>query len=280
MSSLRVCQILAALLGLERGQPLAHERGQHRRLEDPVQRPDPAAVRLAAAQDQPALGGEGAPAGRRRAGPGQLEDDVVAPAAPGEVLAGVVDDVVGAERPDQLQVPGAAHPGHLGAEPLGQLDGEGADAARRPDDQDLVARLDPSLVAQALQGGQGGQRDGRRLLEAEVGRLGAEDVLGDADVLGEAAGQHEGVDLVAGAEPGHGPADRLDLPGHVAAQPAVLGDAQPDRAHDVGQAAQVVPVPRVDGGGADAYQHLVAPPGRGRRPPRARGRQVCRTGDR
>jgi tetracycline repressor-like protein len=59
----------------------------------------------AAAQDEPALGGQGAPDGGRRTGPGELEDEVVAAAVPGEVLPGVVDHVVGTERPDQLQVP-------------------------------------------------------------------------------------------------------------------------------------------------------------------------------
>ena len=191
-------------------------------------------------------------------GPGQLEDDVVAPPVGGDVLPGVVDDLVGAERADQVQVPGAAHPGHLGPEPLGELHGEGADAARGADDQDLLARLDARVVAQALQGGQRGQGDGRGLLEAQVGRLALDHVLGDADVLGEAARGDVGVHLVAGAQPGHGLADRLDLPGDVAAEQRLARPAQPElRADDVGQAPHEVPVPRVGGGGVDADEHLV-----------------------
>jgi hypothetical protein len=47
--------------------------------------------------------------------------------------------VGGAERADQVGVAGAAHAGHLGAERPGELHGEGADAARGADDQDLLA---------------------------------------------------------------------------------------------------------------------------------------------
>jgi hypothetical protein len=50
----------------------------------------------------------------------------------------VVDDPVGAERAGHVHVPGAAHGGHLRAQRLGELDGERADAARRPVDQDLA----------------------------------------------------------------------------------------------------------------------------------------------
>jgi Tetracyclin repressor-like, C-terminal domain len=42
----------------------------------------------------------------------------------GDVLAGVVDDVVGGDRADQVELAGAGHPGHLGAECLCELDRE------------------------------------------------------------------------------------------------------------------------------------------------------------
>ena len=89
------------------------------------------------------------------------------------------------------------------------------------------------------------------------GRLGAQDALGDAGVLGERALVDVGEDLIAGPEPGDGPADRLDPPGHVAAQVAVPGPSQPDRAQDVRQAPQEVPVARVDRGRVDPGQDLV-----------------------
>jgi hypothetical protein len=78
--------------------------------------------------------------------PGHLQDQVIAPPSSGEVLLGVVDDVVGPERADQVDTVGAAHPGHLGAERLGQLDREAAHPTRGPDDHDLLAGLDRSGV--------------------------------------------------------------------------------------------------------------------------------------
>jgi hypothetical protein len=58
-----------------------------------------------------------------------VEDDVVALPAAGEVLLGVVDDVLCPERPDQLDVPGAGDAGDIGPERLGDLDGKRPDAA-------------------------------------------------------------------------------------------------------------------------------------------------------
>ena len=82
---------------------------------------------------------------------------------------------------------GAAHPGDLGAERLGQLHRERSHTARRPDDQDFLPRLDLALVAKRLEGGEAGDGDGRGLLEAEVGRFGREVVLWSAGVLGVGA---------------------------------------------------------------------------------------------
>src|SRR3954447_20860778 len=46
-----------------------------------------------------------------------------------DVVSGVVDYVVGAERPNHVDVSGAADGGHIGAERDGDLHGKGADAA-------------------------------------------------------------------------------------------------------------------------------------------------------
>jgi hypothetical protein len=175
----------------------------------------------------------------------------------GEVLAGVVDDVVGADRPDQVQVPGAAHAGHVRSEVLRELDGEGAHAARRADDQDLLPWPYPPLVAQALQGGQPGQRHGRRLLEGQVGGFQSQGFFRDGGVLGEAALLDVGEHLITRVEPRHGRAGRLDLACHVAAEQAALRPAHPGlRAHDVRHAPHEVPVARIHRGRADADQHL------------------------
>ena len=116
-----------------------------------------------------------------------VEDQVVAVDTVGEVLSGVVDDVVGTDRADQVGLRGAAHTGDLCAEGLGELDGVGADASRCADDQHLLSCLDAPGVAQALDGGERGDRDDRGLLEAEPGRLVGELVLAGSRVLGERA---------------------------------------------------------------------------------------------
>jgi hypothetical protein len=102
-------------------------------------------------EDERPLGGEHAPDVRRRLAPRQLEDEIVALPTLGEVLVGVVDDVVCADRSDHVHVPRAAHAGHFGAEGLGNLHGERPNPSRRADDQDLVPRLDPSVIAQTLE---------------------------------------------------------------------------------------------------------------------------------
>jgi hypothetical protein len=71
-----------------------------------------------------------------------------------EVLARVVDHVIGADRSDQVRLGRAAHAGDLGAEGLGDLHGERADASRCTDDQDLLPGLHPCLVPHGLQGGE------------------------------------------------------------------------------------------------------------------------------
>src|SRR5439155_533194 len=53
--------------------------------------------------------------------PDRVEDDVVRLAILGEVLLGVVDDLVGAERAHQRDVLGGAYRGDVGAEGRGQL---------------------------------------------------------------------------------------------------------------------------------------------------------------
>lgn len=102
--------------------------------------------------------------------PHQIEDDVVSPLPVGEVLAAVVDDVVGTERPNHLQVACAADAGHLRAQGLRDLDSEVSDAARCAIDQDRLAPLDPAVVAETLQRGDRGQGHGRSLFEGQVGR--------------------------------------------------------------------------------------------------------------
>jgi hypothetical protein len=59
--------------------------------------------------------------------------------------------VISAERTDQVDVPGAGHPGHLRAVRFGDLDRKGADAAGGAIDQHPLPGLDFSVVAKALE---------------------------------------------------------------------------------------------------------------------------------
>jgi len=61
--------------------------------------------------------------------------------------------------------------GHVGPERFGKLHGERAHASRGPVDQDLLPRLNVSLVAECLEGGASGDGHGRGLLERDVGGL-------------------------------------------------------------------------------------------------------------
>jgi len=146
--------------------------------------------------------------------PRQLEDQVVPLLAVREVLPGVVDDVVGAERTDEIQLPGAADAGDPALERLGDLHGERADASAGTDDQDILARLHGSRVAQSLERGAPGQGKGGSALEREIRGLRHEVALVGTHVLGERAFT-PAEDLVAGSEPCHVPTDGLDLPGRV-----------------------------------------------------------------
>jgi hypothetical protein len=72
------------------------------------------------------LGGDGAPEIRQPAVAPDVEDHVVAMCAVGEVVAGVVDYVVCADRADRVDLGRAAHTRDLGSEALGDLHREGA----------------------------------------------------------------------------------------------------------------------------------------------------------
>src|SRR5215216_3090309 len=163
-------QVVPALLGLEQGEALAHQREQDQRLDQAVQGADPAAVGLAAARDQHPPGGEGPPAVPRRAGTGQLEQQVVPLAAAGGVLPGVVDDVVGADGADHVQVPRAAHAGHLAPSHPASWTAK----VPTPPDAPMIRTSWPGRTrpwSRRPWSGETGQGHGRRVLEAMGSRL-------------------------------------------------------------------------------------------------------------
>src|SRR5919107_4587838 len=176
-----------------------------------------------------------------------------------EVLTGVVDDVIRADRSDQVHVSSAAHARHLRSEGPGDLHREGADASGGAVNQDLLPISNAAMIAKGLEGYDPGHGNGRSLLKGEVRRLGRQCVFGDGGVLGEGPTERTAPaeDLVAGLKAPHAGADGFYRSRHVRPSDGVLWLAQPvGRASDVRQATHDRPVAQVDPGGPDANQHL------------------------
>ena len=78
------------------------------------------------------------------------KDEIILPSILGEILFGVVNDVVGAYRARHLQIPRAAHGSHICSKRLGNLYRKRPHPARRPVDQNFLTGLNMTLIAQAL----------------------------------------------------------------------------------------------------------------------------------
>jgi hypothetical protein len=79
--------------------------------------------------------------------PADVEDHLVALLPVREVLTRVVDDVVGAKGANQVHLRRAAHAGHVSPEHLGHLHGVRPHATGRTNDQHLLVRAHPGVVA-------------------------------------------------------------------------------------------------------------------------------------
>ena len=112
-----------------------------------------------------------------------VDDHVVALSQGREVLLAVVDDVICAERPNQLDVGRAADARHVGAERLGDLDLKSSDPTGGAVDQQPLAGRDVA-GAESMKSRKRGCRNRSSLLEAERLRLRYEVVLGRLRVLG------------------------------------------------------------------------------------------------
>src|SRR3990170_1729230 len=190
--------------------------------------------------------------------PCHIEDQVIPLTLPGEVLPGVIYDPVCTDRSDHVHVPWATHPGHVRSERLGDLHGKRTHASRRAVDQDLLTRPNLSFVTQTLQSRDRRHRYRGGFLERQVGRLPDDSNVANGDILGKGPDAHA-EDFIARLKLGHVSANRLDTTGQVPTQNRVLGSEQavPHHAHDVRPASHEVPVPCVDGGRVNAYQHVV-----------------------
>src|SRR5215467_2059909 len=88
-----------------------------------------------------------------------------------EILPGVINDMIRADRSDQVHIPRAAHASNFCAERLGDLHRESTHSSRRAVNQDLLPRLNVSLVAKTLQRSKCRHRYGSRLLKRHIGWL-------------------------------------------------------------------------------------------------------------
>src|SRR5882672_1046857 len=143
-----------------------------------------------------------------------VENQIVALVARSEIRSSVINNFIRADRSDHIQIPGTANAGHVGAERLGDLHRERTHASRRTVNQDLVARLNLSLVAQALQRCQSRDIYRSGLLERDAVGFRDDTFLARGRILREsstASAEH----LVAGFELLDVPANRFNLTGHI-----------------------------------------------------------------
>ena len=214
------------------------------------------------------VAGERSAIGEHRSMGDEIEDQVVRLVAASEIVAAVVDHLVGAERPHELELAGVVDSGHVRPKTLGQLDGERARATAAPVDQHPTP---DRCAARSLQCDRPGLGDRRCLCERQLCRLVSERRFGHDRILGEAALERQvvAVHLVTGVEPSDRLTDDVDAPGDVRAERAARRRAQPAEAGVQRRAAQGLPVTEVDRrcgnpdthltGGGRRQRHIVNP---------------------
>src|SRR5207245_10081820 len=133
----------------------------------------------------------------------------------------------GADRFHKIDIARAADSSHFCAERLRDLDGESANAARRPVDQNFLSGLNVSFVAQTLQRSDSGDSDRAGLLERNVGRFYHDRAVG----LGANVIRHRSVlraeNFVAWLEIGYIFPNCYDDAGEIGPESRVLGLTHP-----------------------------------------------------
>src|SRR5918994_4384103 len=236
-------QVLA-VRGREEGAQLSRPKtGSNESPEHAHDRPGPLAG-TRGDHHKPSLVSQDPREAREPEGAADVEDQVVALPYAGHVLGGVVDDVVGAEGPDNLDGLGRGGGRDLGLERLGDLDGHRSDPAPCADDEDALPGTDAPLVAEPLERGESSRRHRGGLLERHVLWHRHHDLAGH--VLGKRAGAGP-EDAVAGPDVSDGRSDRLDDTGDVEAEALALRTPQAlAQTRDIRLAAEHVPVMGVD----------------------------------
>src|ERR1700721_1654011 len=192
--------------------------------------------------------------------PDSVEKKVITSPAPGEILLGIVNDPIYADGSNHVHISCTAHAGHICAERLGDLHSERTHASRCTIDQDLLPRLNLSLVAKTLQSGECRNRYTSRLLKRHVVRFHDQRRFHDSRrlastrILGKcptACAKHR----VAWFDLRYVSANRFNLASHVNAEVFDLWFAQPEQyTNDERPACHCFPVEWIDGSRADFYQ--------------------------
>src|ERR1700726_3712379 len=115
-----------------------------------------------------------------------VDNYVVAICTLGEILFGVINHVICAERSDKINISSTAYASNFSAERFGDLHRESPDTAGRAIDQNLLPRLNLSFVAHTLQRRNPRDVDGSCLFKTDAGRLQCDCSHGPpADILGK-----------------------------------------------------------------------------------------------
>src|SRR5579863_8098176 len=117
--------------------------------------------------------------------PHTVKNQVIALPPLSEILPSVINDVICADGSDHAYIPYTAYAGDLSAERLGDLHSERTHAPRRTVNQDLLPRLNLSLVAKTLNCGECCQRRGSCLFERDIIRLHDQCRLRSTHILGK-----------------------------------------------------------------------------------------------
>src|SRR6266542_6764933 len=176
-----------------------------------------------------------------------------------EILFRIIDDVICAERSNQIDIPCAAYAGHICTERFRDLHGERADASGRTVNQDLLPGLNFSFVAEGLQCRDSSYIDRSRFLKRQVRRFERNcSVCARTYVLGEGPGfpaEH----FITWFELRDVFADGFNCSCKVNTQPRVLWFSQsnPHHAHDLGRAFNEMPVEWIHRSCANSNQELI-----------------------
>src|SRR5215211_3453535 len=198
--------------------------------------------------------------------PRNIEDEIVALAALGKVLLGVINDLVCADRLDHLQFPRAVHAGHVRSVRLGKLHGEGTHTTTRAVDQNLLSRPNLSLMAKTREGDESGGRYGRGLFKRDVGRLQGQLLFGNRHILGIGSAvvplpltRCLAEYLITWLKLRHVLANRLNVPCHICSRNTVLWFEQPSphQTQGVGPASHDMPDIWMDGSRVNSYQYFI-----------------------